>query len=302
MSRPALAASRSLEVIELFTSFPERTFSFSEVIKATKINTASCHAILNVLTEKGYLLRSDVNKSYQLGPSLIAAGRVAEQTLPIVSRAEQAAYQLLDELGLPVLLSTMVGDEILAILSLLDADGHDAGMRSGERLPAIPPFGVPFLAWGPEREVEKWLNRRSPPLSENSRELLLRDLELTREHGYHVHMRSLLGGGGIGTLIAEMSRNSSINDYKEKVNKAVYSFDNLLHQQDQYHPAELYKPQLISAPIFDQNGKAVLNLGIGGFQQAVTGEVLMNYAERLTKACLDVMRGDRAQSSGRAIA
>ena len=63
MSRPALAASRSLEIIELFTSFPERTFTFSEVIKATKINTASCHAILNVLTEKGYLLRSDINRS-----------------------------------------------------------------------------------------------------------------------------------------------------------------------------------------------------------------------------------------------
>ena len=293
MRRPALSALRCLEVIELFTSFPERTFIFSEVIKATKINNATCHAILNVLTEKGYLLRSDANKSYQLGPSLIAAGRVAEQALPIVTRAEQAAHRLFDELGLPVLLSTMVGEEIVAILSLQDKAGHDAGMRNGERLPAIPPFGVPFLAWE-EEEVENWLSRRSPSLSAEAREQLLRDLNLTREHGYHVHMRSPTLSG-IGRLIAEMSRSNAINDYKEKVNKAVYSFDNLLHQRHRFEPAELYTPQLISAPIFDQNGKATLNLGIGGFQQAVTGEVLLIYAERLTSTCLDVMRGDRAQ-------
>lgn len=299
MSRPALAASRSLEVIELFTSFPERTFTFSEVIRATKINTASCHAILNVLTEKGYLLRSEINKSYQLGPSLIAAGQVARQALPLVARAEQAAHRLFDDLGLPVLLSTMVGGEIATILSLQDEAGHDAGMRNGERLPVIPPLGVPFLAWGPEEEVENWLKRRSPPLLAEARELLLRDLQLTRQHGYHVHMRSP-SLNGIGTLIAEMSRSNSINDYKEKVNKAVYSFDNLFHQPDRFDPDAPYSPQLISAPIFDQNGKVALNLGIGGFQEAITGEVLMNYAERLTRTCLYVMRGDRAQP-GRAI-
>lgn len=287
-------------MIELFTSFPERTFTFSEVIKATKINTASCHAILNVLTEKGYLLRSEINKSYQLGPSLIAAGRVAQQALPIVTRAERAAHRLFEELGIPILLTTMVGGEILAILSLEDSAGHDAGMRGGERLPVIPPLGVPFLAWGPDEEVEDWLHRRSPPLSDDARGDLLRDLRLTRERGYHVHTRSPTLSG-IGSLISEMSRTNSINDYKEKLNKAVYSFDNLLHQQAGFQPDEFYAPQLISAPIFDQNGRAVLNLGIGGFQEAVSGSVVMSYADRLTRACLNVMRGDRA-SPGRAIA
>lgn len=294
MSRPALSASRSLEIIELFTSFPERVFTFAEVIRATKINTASCHAILNVLTEKGYLLRSDSNKTYQLGPSLIAAGRVAQQTLPIVTRAERAAIRLLNEFGLPVLLSTLVGDEILAVISLQDEAGHDAGMRGGERLPLIPPLGVPFLAWGPEDEIEKWMNRRSPPPPTEARQVLLHQLELTRQHGYHVHMRSSTSGG-IGTLIGEMSRTNSINDYREKLSKAIYSVESFLRQRDSFEANELYDPQLISAPIFDHNGKAVFNLGIGGFQHSIRGEELSKYAERLMRACLDVMRGDRAQ-------
>lgn len=294
MSRPALSASRSLDIIELFTSFPERFFTFAEVIRATKINTASCHAILNVLTEKGYLLRSDTNKTYQLGPSLIAAGRVAQQTLPIVTRAERAAHRLLNEFGLPVLLSTLVGDEILAVISLQDEAGHDAGMRGGERLPLIPPLGVPFLAWGPEEEIEKWIVRRSSPLPPEARKALSHQLELTREHGYHVHMRSS-ASGGIGTLIGEMSRTNSINDYREKLSNAIYSVEGFLRQRDRFEPGELYDPQLISAPIFDQNGKATFNLGIGGFQHSISGEELSKYAERLMRACLEVMRGDRAQ-------
>lgn len=296
VNRPALSALRSLEVIELFTSFPERRFSFSEVIKATKINTASCHAILTLLTEKGYLLRSEENKTYQLGPSLIAAGRVAQQVLPIITRAEQAARTIFDEFGIPVLLSTRVGGEILAVLSIQDEAGHDPGLRTGERLPLIPPLGVPFLAWGPQAEIESWLARRSPPLSEAAREEILRDLHVTKERGYHVHMRSPTRHG-IGTLIGEMSRSKSINDYREKLSRAVYSTDSLVHHHDGFEPRKAYSPQLISAPIFDQDGRVALNLGIGGFQDEVTGEVLVQYAERLIRACLGVMRGDRAQTS-----
>ena len=111
MSRPALSTSRSLEIIELFTNFPDRSFTFSEIFKATKINNASCHAILNALTAKGYLMRSEVKKTYQLGPSLIAAGRVAQQSYPLFLLAERAARALYDEVCVPVLLSSLVGDE-----------------------------------------------------------------------------------------------------------------------------------------------------------------------------------------------
>lgn len=296
VSRPALSALRSLEVIELFTSFPERRFTFSEVIKATRINTASCHAILTLLTEKGYLLRSEENKTYQLGPSLIAAGRVAQQALPIVTRAEHAARTIFDELGIPVLLSTRTGGEILAVLSIQDEAGHDPGLRTGERLPLIPPLGAPFLAWGSEEEVERWLSLRSPALSETARAEILLDLRVTRERGYHVHMRSPTRHG-IGTLIGEMSRSKSINDYREKLSRAVYSTDSLVHHHDDFEPGKAYTPQLISAPIFDQDGRVVLNLGIGGFQDDLTGAELTKYAERLIRACLGVMRGDRAQTT-----
>jgi DNA-binding IclR family transcriptional regulator len=295
VSRPALSTSRSLEIIELFTNFPDRSFTFSEIFKATKINNASCHAILNALTSKGYLLRSEAKKTYQLGPSLIAAGRVAQQSYPLFLLAERAARALFDEVGVPVLLSSQVGDEILAVISIQDESGHDAGMRGGERLPLIPPLGVPFLAWATKEEIEAWLARRPAPLPAASRDVLMRQLELTRQHGYHLHMRSETAG--ISNLIGEMSKMKNIGDYKNVLNKTIYAFSNIHHEWDNFDQEKLYSPQLISAPIFDRSGNAAFNLVIGGFSEGVTGKQMQEYVDRLSKACLDVMRSDRAQPS-----
>ena len=48
MSRPGLAASRSIDIIELLSLFPERGFTLSEIVRATQINIASCYAVLNL--------------------------------------------------------------------------------------------------------------------------------------------------------------------------------------------------------------------------------------------------------------
>lgn len=301
MSRPALSATRAFDIVELLATFPERRFTLSEIVKATQINIASCHAILNALTTKGYLVRSETHRTYQLGPSLIAVGKAAQKGLPLVTRAERAAERLFDELGLPVLLSTIVGDELLAVLALENAAGHDTGMRVGERLPLIAPLGVPFLAWASEAEVEEWMERRSTPLDQELRNQLYRDLELTREQGYHVSMRSPIRQT-IGSLMAEMARSRSLTDYKEQLSSVIYSFDHQMCRPVEFVEDELYDVHLIAAPIFDQTGNVAFNLAIGGFPQQLTGAALQNYAERLTRTCLEIMREDRAQAGVRATA
>lgn len=293
MSRPALSASRSFEIIELFASFPERRFTFSEIVKATKINIASCHAILSVMTEKGYLIRSTTSRAYQLGPSLVAAGKVAEQGLPLVRRAELATHRLREELGCAVMLCTIVGDEMLAVLSLEDAAGNDTGLRGGERLPLIAPLGVPFLAWASEERIEEWLNRRTIPLDPELRIQLDQTLDETRRRGYHVILRSGMPRT-IGAMMGEMAQSRSLENHKEKLSDMLYAFDSSLSRQIEFVGDELYDVNFITAPLFDQVGNAAYNLGIGGFTQPLSGEAVLSHAEHLTRYCLAIMRGDRS--------
>ncbi|MDR2856375.1 MAG: helix-turn-helix domain-containing protein [Novosphingobium sp.] len=293
MSRPALSATRSIEIMELLASFPERQFSLSDIVKATEINIASSHAILNALSGKGYITRHPKLKTYSLGPSLIAAGFAAQKAQPIVEHAIDAARKLREELDIPVLLSTVAGEELLAIFSLPDSSGSVAGMTVGERLPLVAPVGAPFLAWSPQEEIDAWIERRNTPLTPELRALLREDLHLTRERGYHVHLRPP-ERRTIGSLMAEMATSSHIVDYKDEVRKLIHEFSTEMCHPVSFVPETAYDVMLIASPIFDQEGRAAYSLAIGGFMRQLAGRQLLTYADRLSRTCLDIMRSDRS--------
>jgi DNA-binding IclR family transcriptional regulator len=292
VSRPALSASRSIEVIELLATFPDRAFTVSEIVKATKINIASCIALLKVLTDKGYLVRAPKLKTYQLGPSLIAAGNAAQKSHPLIDQVTRAAHGLLGEVGLPVLLSTVVGDELLAVVSLEDGAGRNAGMQVGERLPLMAPVGTPFLAWADEAAVDAWVARRKAPLDPVLLRSLRADLALTRERGYHIALRHR-EEHTIGALMSEMARSTVMPDYKVEVSELIRTFTEPMCKPIELAAAETYDVLMIAAPIFDQNGSALFNLCLGGFPPQLTGAVLLEYADRLSRTCLQIMRADR---------
>jgi DNA-binding IclR family transcriptional regulator len=288
-----LSASRSIEIIELLANFPDRSFTLSDVVKATNINIASSYAILNALTDKGYLLRSMKQKTYQLGPSLIAVGQAAQRSLPIVEQATAAAHDLRNEIGLPVMLNTVVGDELVALVSLPDAKGRHAGMHVGERLPLMAPIGTPFLAWRDQDAVDAWIGRRQTNLDPKLLAALHRDLALTRERGYQIALQPR-ERRTIGNLMAEMARSSSVSDYKNEVRRVIETFTEEMCQPVEFEPDEVYDVLLIAAPLFDQSGQAVYNLSLGALPPGLKGSVLLAYAERLSQTCLELMRRDRS--------
>lgn len=292
MARPGLAASRGIDIIELLALFPERGFTLSEIVRATGINVASCYAVLTRLTERGYLNRAREEKTYTLGPSLIAVGQAGFKSQPIVARAKQGAEDLLRELGIPVLLSTVVGDETLALVSLEDAHGRSPGMWVGERLPLVPPLGAPFLAWASEAEVEAWIARRASPPDRALSEEWRRNLEVTRRRGFQISLRSSKGPT-IASLMAEMASGQHSGDYKDELSRLINSLDHYQAQPEALVDDQEYDVMMIAAPIFDQDGRAAFNLSLGGFSQKLTGAMITDHADRLMRTCLEIMRSDR---------
>ena len=85
MSRPALSATRSIEIIELLATFPERQFNLSDIVKATGINIASTHAILNTLSEKRRSRQGSPRRSASRSsvvPSTLPASCATNSALP----------------------------------------------------------------------------------------------------------------------------------------------------------------------------------------------------------------------------
>ena len=142
----SISSRANIEIIEFLAAFPERGYTMSEISRATGINIASAHAVLTSLIERGYLVRLPKYKTYKLGPSLIAVGRVAEKGQPMTVQAMRAADRLCEELNVAVLVCTTVGDELLAVYSLEDREGNSPGLHVAERLPLVAPIGAPSLA------------------------------------------------------------------------------------------------------------------------------------------------------------
>lgn len=290
MARPALSASRTTAILDLLAAFPGRAFTTAEIVRATKINVASCHAVLNALAERGYLMRQE--KTYVLGPALLAIGAATLKTYPVAARAEQAAQILFDELGVPVLLSTIVGDEILALASIPDRDGRSAGMRLGQRMPVTPPAGAHFLAWAPEPEIEAWIAKAADPASEQA-EAWRRELALVRKRGWQVTLR-VPQETEFATLLAEIAAGRQPLEYRDQLGSLTFAKNWKLVQPDAIDPATLYDAVLIAAPIFDRNGGRPLSLCLGGFAEQLTGAQITAYTDHLIRSCLKVMREDRA--------
>jgi DNA-binding IclR family transcriptional regulator len=263
-------------------------------MRATKINVASCHAVLSTLVDSGYLARCADQRTYTLGRALVALGQAALRGQPLITRAQEGAQELQRELGTAVLLTTVVGEEILAVLSLPDAAGRAPGMRAGERMPLVAPIGAPFLAWSSAAEIKAWIARHTGPRGKEAAAVWHRAVLLTRKRGYQVTLRAP-NSPEIATLMAEMASGGRVPDHKDEVLRLVNSFGRELSQPETLEPDELYDLLLISAPLFDQNGAAAFNLSLFGFSKKVSGSTIVSYADRLVRSCLDIMRADREQ-------
>ena len=291
MARPALSASRTMDILDLFTAFPTRAFTMSEIMRTANINVASCHAILSALSSRGYLLRR--GKSYVLGSALIAVGHAASLAQPLIARAQAAAYQLNEELGVAVLLSTLAGDEILALTSLKDREGIETSLHAGQRMPLIPPAGAHFIAWAADKAVDEWIARAGTD-DQNEIAEWRRALELIRARGYQVTLRAQqTQTQAFAELMARMAAGTPPLEYRTEAKRLIADHGWKLAQPETIEPDSRYEAVLIAAPIFDQTGDACLSLGLGGFHEPLSGARINTLAEQLMKTCLRVMREAR---------
>src|SRR5215207_3055980 len=157
MARPALSAARGLDILDLLASSAGRSLTLSDIVRATGINVASCHAVLNVLAERGYLSRDAQAKTYSLGPAIFGAGQAALTSLPILAHAEHAGRELFAQLDIPVAITAAVGGEIVGLISIGEQGGRRPLLRAGERRERVPPIGAPFVAWSGDEAIEAWL-------------------------------------------------------------------------------------------------------------------------------------------------
>jgi len=279
MARPAPAVDRTVAVLNLLAAHPDTAFSLSEMCRRLDINKATAHAMLTALADSGFLLRNPRDKSYTLGPALIALGSAAAaRRLELVEFARAPMQALAAETGLQCVVSSAMGEEIVFLAVAGEVVPFGPHVRVGQRVPLAPPIGTVFMAWSLPDEVDTWLHRTvGAPLGVGELESFRNGVRAVRRRGYSVGLEPDVLGVRLG---------QSLDDH-EAVPPLLAQLSQTSYLMDDFG-AGAHRIGHLAAPVFGPDERVAMVLTLYGFQKQLTGADIDALATRLTATTREI--------------
>jgi IclR family transcriptional regulator, KDG regulon repressor len=135
MGRPVPAASRALDIIELFLASP--LLSAAEIVARLQLPRTTVHELLGTLVDRSYLVVVPGQPlRYQLGVRLFQLGNVFAEQLDLAREAQRAAVEVASACDETVHVAMLEGRDVIYIARVEST--HPVRMVSavGRRLPA----------------------------------------------------------------------------------------------------------------------------------------------------------------------
>ena len=249
---------RVLDVIELLSHPENGQMRFSDVVREVELSQATAHAILKTLSDRGWVQRDPVTKTFSLGPALSLIGARLDAARPLAHVARAAARRLATAVNMPASVIERTGDD-LVITAFEQPKGGAVPASPNERIPYTAPFGVAFAAWDTPDAQQAWIQRAAADDAGLTRQLY-DVLAQTRERGYDIDWMTpalAQAAHAIGSLSEHalpVNMRSIIDQLRLEFTSAALSSDD---------NGRAARPvATISAPVLDQAGHIQLVLGI----------------------------------------
>ena len=273
-SRAALAATRSLELLDFLAARPGQGHTLTELAKGLVVNPSSMHGILNVMTEAGYLVRHPVHKTYRLGPIAAAIGQAAVLQDPVVELAVEEVAQLTCDFEVESVVLAAVRDEMVVIARSGPSTGRFLSFV-GQRWPHIPPMGSIFVAWSDDDIVERWLAAVDPPLDGTGRAQYKEVLERVHDDGRAV----VIVEDNAWKLASHSGVDGDVNGTCLPGARLVVPFDH----------DETYRVFYIGHPVFNSFGAVTVGLFVNGSSTRLSVDRINEVSQRLGDAATRIM-------------
>ena len=281
MSKTPPGVKRMVSVLNFFAEHPGQAFTFTDIVKALKLGRATCHALLAGLVEEQYLYRN-ADKSYVIGPALVAIGQIAVDQFSPFQAAKPEMRLLSDSCN--AVCSAVLLEDGDAVIASRAGSGSNLGwsVPQGYRLPLRAPFAASFFAWSKPYEVEKWLDEMSPAPPVKEREQLQASIEFTRAHGYC-----------FGIVNKEVETDPAAPELAFTGEQREYPVISM----SQLKPDADYPISFINSPVFDKQGDVAFVLNLSGFVGSVKGAQIEEMGQRLRDAAERVTQFITGKSS-----
>lgn len=280
-ARVSPPTTRVVTILDFLAQHPQQRFGLSELARRLDLSKPTCLGIVTTLAEAGYLVRDSQDKTYRLGPALIALGHTAQESLRVSPAAREELQRLSAAFDTTAALAAVVDDRI-TVLELLAPPGTVASVRVGQSYPFAPPVGLMFVLWDDDA-LRVWLAREPTiPLRTDSKRLD-RVVAECRSVGYLVE-RLTPGGRRLYALLAGMSATlpaelqALLGELVADIGERVYLRSETTGSGRQRHDIGV-----IAAPVYDHHRRQVMvvSLRVG---RALTDAEITRWARALTAA------------------
>ena len=275
--RSSPPTQRVVAILDFLAKHPQDRFGLSELARQLHLAKPTCLGIVTTLTESGYLVRDAADKTYRLGPSLIALGHLAQESLRVNPAARAELGRLSKTFETTAALAAVVDDRI-TLLELVGPPGSDVGVRVGQSYPFAPPVGLMFVLWDDDA-LRSWLDRAPTiPLRTETQRLDLVIAEC-RTAGFLVE-RLTPGGRRLYAMMAGMS-STMPDELRALLGELISDIGERVYLRSEAEGArQRHDVSVISAPVYDHHHRQamVVSLQIG---RALTDSEIGKHARGL---------------------
>ncbi|CCQ75118.1 putative transcriptional regulator, IclR family [Magnetospira sp. QH-2] len=189
--RKIQSVERALSLLELLAE-AHGGARLNDISKTLELNVSTCHHLLSTLMDRGYVTQSGKDRAYFLGNMVSELSGSRMRQFDLADVAMSHLRDLNGRTGETVHLATLHGDELVTIARL---ESHHAvrvvsGPGSKSRAFHATATGKAILAWLPEREVDRIIDRTGLPSYTDQtitdRETLTEERRLVRRNGFSV--------------------------------------------------------------------------------------------------------------------
>lgn len=278
-TRSSPPTDRVISVLDFLARHPHDSFGLSEIARRIDLAKPTCLGIVTALSQAGYLVRDDRDKTYRLGPSLITLGQIAQEALRVNPAARDQLKTLSATYNTTAALSAVVDDRI-TLLELVAPPTINVGVRVGQSYPFTPPVGLMFVLWDDEA-LQAWLAKTPTVPLKTDTERLDRVVAECRSTGYLVEKLTPTGRrlyalmAGISSDLPDELR-ALLGELISDIGERVYlRSENPVDVARQRHDVNV-----ISAPIYDHHRRQtmVVSLQIG---RSLTDNEITRHAKGL---------------------
>ena len=275
--RSSPPTQRVVAILDFMAEHPHDRFGLSELARHVGLAKPTCLGIVTTLTESGYLVRDSRDKTYRLGPRLIALGHIAQESMRVNPAAREELRRLSGTFNTTAALAAVVDDRI-TLLELVGPPGADVGVRVGQSYPFAPPVGLMFVLWDDDA-LRDWLSCAPIIPLRTDTQRLDRVIAECRTAGYLVE-RLTPGGRRLYALMAGMSSKLP-DELRALLGELISDIGERVYLRSEAEARQRHDISVISAPVYDHHRRQIMvvSLQIG---RAMTDSEIARHAKGLT--------------------